>query len=296
MRIRSTLVVLAAGTLAATLVSAPSNSATTSTTVVAVGDIARVNGGQNLTGTLAKNLAPSKVLMIGDLAYTYGSDTDFARLKNSTWKTLLSKTFAVPGNHEWKTSGAAGYGRFINTYSMPRSGKNYWWSRNINNWTVIGLDSEVVNKSTASTQETFLKAALKTANGRPTIVMWHRPRYTSGEHGNATDTSRLWSIATADKDVKLVLWGHDHNYERRTRTIAKGTVKEHKVVTLVIGTGGAELRDCRLPSAPPKLICGKTNNYGVVSLNLKATSFSWKFLRADGSTTGLKLDSGSFTW
>lgn len=296
MRFRFAFVALSAGSLTLALAQAPSSSATVSTTVVAVGDIARINGGQNLTGTLARNIAPAKVLMIGDLAYTHGTNTDFARLKNSTWKPLLSKTYAVPGNHEWKTLGAAGYSRFINSYSMPRSGDNYWWSRNINNWTVIGLDSEVVNKGTASAQEKFLKNALKASNGRPTIVMWHRPRYTSGEHGNATDTNRLWTIATADKDVKLVLWGHDHNYERRTRTVAKGTPNQHKVITLLVGTGGAELRNCKLPTALPKLICGTRNNYGVVSLNLKSTSFSWKFLRADGSTYGAKLDSGTFSW
>ena len=296
MRIRLRLTLLATGLVAATLTSGSASSAEVSTTVVAVGDIARINGGQNATGSLAKTLAPSKVLMIGDLAYTYGSDDDFARLKNSTWKTLLPKTFAVPGNHEYKTLGAAGYRRFINSYSMPRSGDNYWWVKRINNWTVIGLDSEVVSKGSAGAQETFFKDALKANAGRPTIVMWHRPRFTSGLHGNATDTQKLWSIASGDKDVKLVLWGHDHNYERRTRTIGKGTAKEHKVITLLIGTGGAELRSCALPSAPPKLICGTSGNYGVVALNLKSKSFTWKYHQVDGTADGRVKDSGTFSW
>jgi hypothetical protein len=138
-----------------------------------------------------------------------------------------------------------------------------------------------------------LQQALVSNDGRPTIVTWHRPTFSRGYHGDQADTSGLWNLVSADKDVKLVLWGHDHNYEQVERTVLIDTPDERKVNTIVVGTGGADLRKCKTPNIPGELICGKKNNYGVLRLKLEDNAYSWSYRNANGKKLGMQLDSGS---
>lgn len=280
--------------IAATL--SPSAQAETTTTIVAVGDIARAGGGQAKTAALTKNLNPNQVLIMGDLAYNKGSVKEFKKYFLPKWSSLLNKTWAVPGNHEYRTKNATGYRNLVAKYSLPSTNGNLWWVQRSSDWTIIGLDSEALKGATGQQQITFLNQALAENNGRPTIVTWHRPTFTRGEHGNQTDTNSIWDIVAADKDVKLVLWGHDHNYEQVERTVQAGTADEHKLNTILVGTGGAELRKCSTPNVPGELICGKKKNYGVLSLTLKSNSVAWSYRNADGSKLGKELDSGTVSF
>ena len=176
---------------------------------------------------------------------------------------------------------------------MPSTGRDLWWTKRTGDWTVIGLDSEALAGDSGKRQIAFLREALLANDGRPTIVTWHRPTFSRGYHGDQTDTSSLWNLVSADKDVKLVLWGHDHNYEQVERTVQTGTATEHKVNTIVVGTGGADLRKCSTPNIPGELICGKKNNFGVLQLKLEANGYSWSYRNANGKKLGRQLDSGS---
>lgn len=270
----------------------PSANASDPTVIVAVGDIARSGGGQEKTARLTSNLNPDKVLLLGDLVYEKGTDSEFKKYFLPYWKKFLSKSYAVPGNHEYKTTSANGYRKIVTDYKLPRTGTKFWWAKKVNGWTIIGLDSEALSGSKGTAQINFLKQALKDNNNRPTMVTWHRPTYSRGSHGNQEDTQKLWNLVSADKDVKLVLWGHDHNYEQVERTVLRGTASERKINTFVVGTGGANLRACKTANISGELICGKTNNYGVLQLKLDRGGYSWSFRNANGSKTGRVLDSG----
>ena len=261
-------------------------------TIVAVGDVARAKGAQTKTATLTKNLKPQQVLLLGDLVYQSGTDTEFAKYFLPKWKSLLSKSWAVPGNHEYRTANAAGYRNLITQNAMPATGENLWWVKQTGAWSVIGLDSEALTGTTGEKQLEFVREALASNDGRPTIVTWHRPTFSRGYHGDQTDTASLWDLVSADKDVKLVLWGHDHNYEQVERTVQTGTANERKVNTIVVGTGGASLRNCKTPNIPGELICGKKNNYGVLQLKLEDNGYSWSYRNANGKKLGKQLDSG----
>ena len=150
--------------------------------------------------------------------------------------------------------------------------------------------------ASGTAQLAFLAQALVANDGRPTVVTWHRPTFSRGYHGDAVDTKVVWDVVSADKDVKLVLWAHEHNYEQVERTVQPGTAGEHKINTIVVGTGGADLRTCKTRNIPGELICGKKNNYGVLKLNLKSTSYSWSYRNANGKKLGKQLDSGSVSW
>ena len=278
------------------LLGMPVADASTPINVVAVGDIATFNGGQSQTAALTKNLAPDKVFLLGDLAYQNGSNTDFRNYFLPYWRPLLAKSWAVPGNHEYGTYDAQGYRNLVNDFKLPRTGDKLWWSKKLGSWTVIGLNSETVWDSLGAAQLAFLKATLKSNNKRPTIVMWHRPRISRGEHGNQADTNGLWSQVSKDPDVKLVLWGHDHNYEQVNRVISRGKPNQHTVTTIVVGTGGAELRECNTPNIAGQLICGRDVDFGVLNLKLAARSFTWSYRQADGTSLGNEQDFGRVSW
>lgn len=291
--IKKGIAVLAALTV---LLAMPAADATSIVNVVAVGDVATYNGGQTQTATLTKNLAPNKVFLLGDLAYQDGTDANFRNYFLPSWESILPKTWAVPGNHEYNTDNAQGYRNLVSHYKLPHTGNKLWWAKKLSGWTVIGLNSETVWDSLGAAQISFLKATLKSNNHRPTIVMWHRPRISRGEHGNQPDTNGLWSLVSSDPDVKLVLWGHDHNYEQVNRVIGRGKLSQHMVTTIVVGTGGAELRDCTSANIAGQLICGRDVDYGVLNLKLATRSFTWSYRQADGSILGSEQDFGSVSW
>jgi acid phosphatase type 7 len=270
--------------------------AKSSVTIVAVGDIAKSRGGQAKTAALTKNLKPQQVLLLGDLVYQSGTDKEFRKYFLPKWKSLLSKSWAVPGNHEYRTANAAGYRNLISQNAMPATGEDLWWVKQTGSWSVIGLDSEVLTGATGEKQIEFLKQALLDNDGRPTLVTWHRPTFSRGHHGDQTDTASLWNLVSADQDVKLVLWAHDHNYEQVERTVQSDTGVERKVNTIVVGTGGADLRRCKTPNIPGELICGKKNNFGVLQLKLLESGYSWSYRNANGKKLGRQLDSGRVTF
>lgn len=278
----------------AVLVAAPSQSAGTTQYVVAVGDIAAAPTGPHVdVASLTKALDPDAVLLLGDIAYNNGSNSNFAKNFLPSWQSVINSypSFAIPGNHEYKTKNAKGYRNFVASYSLPQTGNDLWWVKNLGSYTLIGLDSEGIGSgkklnAKGKRQMKFLTAALASANGRPTIVTWHRPRFSSGEHGNQKDigVKTLWNIVSADKDVKLVLWAHDHDFEKIDKTVGGRTL-----TTMVVGTGGGEDRECPAPG------CYAHVN-GAVGLKLSDNSIDWAFRSTQTSGKGKVLTSGTISW
>lgn len=248
--------------------------------VVAVGDIAYPGGPYDRTAALVAGLDPRRVLLAGDLAYPRGTARQFARLFDPDWGRFRRQSLPVPGNHEYGTPKAAGY----RSYFEERGG--LWWSRKVGAWRVVGLDSERLG---SARQRRWLTRSLERHDGVPTLVMWHRPRFSRGEHGDQRDTAALYRRIKRDPDVKLLVWGHDHHYERMEIPVQ---ARSGALPAFVVGTGGAPLR------------CGETKpgrswshvfdctSHGVLDLRLRPRSFSWAFLGIDGRT----LDGGTSSW
>jgi 3',5'-cyclic AMP phosphodiesterase CpdA len=248
--------------------------------VVAVGDIANPGGAFAQTAALAKALAPERVLLAGDIAYPSATISELRELFDPSWGQFRPMWLAVPGNHEYRTARAGGYREYF-----EESGGLYW-SRKVGSWRVIGLDSE---KVASSTQRTWLKATLKKHNGKPTLVMWHRPRYSRGEHSDQANTSGLFNLVRRDKDVKLLIWGHDHDYERMSIPVAG---RSTPLRAFVVGTGGAEQRSGTTNDGRTWSEFFNDADYGVLDLRLAPRSVSWAFVTIDGTT----LDSGTQSW
>jgi alkaline phosphatase len=253
----------------------PAEAAPAGVHVVAVGDIAREGGGQARTAAMIAARDPRHLLLLGDLAYPDGSAADFARWFDPAYGRFLTRTWAVPGNHEHRTAGAAGYRAYFGITGPT------WWVHRTGAWSVIGLDSEQL-ASTA--QRRFLAASLRSEDGRPTVVVWHRPRLSSGRHGNQPDTQAFYGVVARDRDVRLVLWGHDHHYERFS--LAGG-----RLTGFVVGTGGAAPYPVARPyrQATRSVVAGR---YGVLDLWLRPRGFTFRFTTGDGRVR----DGGTRSW
>ncbi len=85
-------------------------------------------------------------------------------------------------------------------------------------------------------QRAWLEAALQASQAPWKVVALHRPLYSSGFHGGSRSLRQGLEPLLLRYGVRLVLAGHDHDYER---LVAKG------IVHLVAGGGGAYGRDFR---------------------------------------------------
>src|SRR3954454_19683355 len=69
---------------------------------------------QGATSDLLVTMNPAGVLALGDLQYGAGDLADFNSFYQALWGRLKAITHPVPGNHDGRTSGFAGYFDYFN--------------------------------------------------------------------------------------------------------------------------------------------------------------------------------------
>jgi acid phosphatase type 7 len=266
--------------------------------IAAAGDIAcdpTANTGsparcdQAATAQQIVSLNPTAVLTLGDHQYESNTSSQYAAVFDPTWGAFKSKIRPTIGNHEYLTANAAGYfGYFGAAAGDPTKG---YYSYNLGAWHLISLNSEcshIGGCATGSAQETWLRADLAAHSTTCTLAYWHEPRWSSGEHGNATQMTTIWNdLVAAHADV--VLSGHNHDYERFPALNASGAPSSTGVQEFVVGTGGKN--HYGFGTAPA--ISGEVRDataFGILKLVLHPTSYSWQFLPAPSYTF---TDSGS---
>jgi len=242
--------------------------------LVGAGDISSCgNNNDEATAKLLDSISGT-VFTVGDNAYTSGSYTQYTDCYGPTWGRHKSRTKPVPGNHEYNTSGAAGYFRYFNNIAP-------YYAYNLGNWRVYALNSEI-SVSATSPQVTWLKNDLAANPKLCVLAYWHEPRWSSGaEHGSSTAVQTLWQVL-ADAGAELVVVGHEHNYERFAQMNKNGNAVSRGLREIVVGTGGASHYgfDRILSTSQVR----NSNTYGVLKLTLSDTSYSWKFVPVAGKT------------
>ncbi len=136
-----------------------------------------------------------------------------------------------------------------------------------------------------SPQVRWLRADLAAADGRPTIVMWHHPRHSSGEHGNERDVDDLWEVSVGDPDVQVVLNGHDHDYERWHRMDAEGEPTTAGARQFVVGTGGRS-HYCSDGERDSRSAVFDCSSFGVLALTLSLRRLRLALPRSDRELHG----------
>ena len=255
----------------------------TTATLLAAGDIASCSSsGDEATAKLLGGLAGT-VVTLGDNAYESGTASEFSNCYKPTWGQQKGRTRPAVGNHEYLTSGAAGYFGYFG--AAAGDAKKGYYSYNLGAWHIVALNSncsKVGGCGAGSPQETWLRQDLAAHPTKCTLAYWHHPRFSFGEYGNDTGTKALWQ-ALYEAGAEIVLSGHDHNYQRYAPQDPDGTPdREHGIREFVVGTGGAN--HTPLTNPPPNVEASNDEAFGILQLTLQPDSYDWVFLPIAGQS------------
>lgn len=245
--------------------------------LVGAGDIAHCGSdGDEETAALLDQL-PGTVFALGDNAYQDGAIDQFEECYAPSWGRHLDRTWAVVGNHDWRTEGLAGYRAYFGDRGLGPNGET-WYARDLGTWRVIVLDStcgKAGGCEADSPQGRWLAAELAASDARCTIALFHHPRFSSGgAHGDDRDVDAFWRLLYA-AGADVVLGAHDHDYERFAPQDPDGRADpERGIREFVIGTGGRSLREFGRVQENSEL---RVLLFGVFSITLRDGSYEWQF-------------------
>jgi len=219
---------------------------------------------------------------LGDNQYADGTLADFRASYDPSYGRVLDRTIPVVGNHEYQTRRAAGYFDYFGARAGDRD-KGYY-STDVGAWHVVVLNTncgEIGGCGTGSPQEQWLRADLAAHPARCTVALTHHPRYSSGEHGDNGFVADLWDTLQQG-GADLVLSGHDHDYERFAPMDSSGGLDAAGPRQFVVGTGGKGNRGFASVRAHSE--AHDSTSFGVLRLELRADSYSWRFVASGGGT------------
>jgi hypothetical protein len=228
------------------------------------------------TGDLIRRAAPQQVITLGDNQYETGAYADFMSGYDKVWGSFKANTHPVPGNHEYRTAGAAGYYRYFGERAN-RADDGTQRFRMRNGWTVLGLNTNC-DQIDCAAEVAWLETQLATS-GVCTIVYGHHPVYSSGSHGNTAWMAPFRQAMNAGA-VDLYLAGHDHDYERFDQ-VNGDTFRQ-----FVIGTGGKSLYSLAAIKPGSQV---RSLRHGVGFFTLGQGAYVWRFRAINGTV----VDAGS---
>lgn len=278
---------------ALTQISCGSNSADDPYTLIAAGDIAQCDiaapkdTNAFKTASLIERLLAqagdrAAVLTLGDNVYYTGLLSEYQGCYEGTWGKFKSRTWTIPGNHDYGVANAAGYFDYFGARAGPNRTGIY--RQELGKWSLLALNSNVAADA-SSGQMAWLKAEV-TANSGCKLAAWHFPVVPSSARGNNVTMQSVWADLAAKK-VDIVLQSHEHHYERFAPMQSDGAADaSNGIRSFVVGTGGAALYDfgATKPNSEARI-----KDFGVLVLKLYPSRYEWSFQTVDGAT----LDSGS---
>ncbi len=248
----------------------------------AVGDLGTGDSAQRAVAQAMAKAQPEFWLALGDNAYSDGTDSEFSSNFFAPMAELLSVSpvFAVPGNHEYNTAGARPY---FEAFALPHNnpaGTERYYSFDWGPLHVAALDSN----TSLEVQKRWLEADLAASQAPWKLVMVHHPPYSTGEHRSDLDVRALGPVFEKH-GVDLVLSGHDHDYERTQPLVAGKPVAPDTpgaVTYMVVGSGGAGLRDWASDAAPWTAFRDNTE-HGYLEVQIDEGTLVAQFVTPDGS-------------
>jgi hypothetical protein len=252
--------------------------------LIGAGDIATCDSTADSRTAALVERYPGTVFTLGDNVYPDGRRTDFDRCYAPTWGRFKNRTRPAVGNHEYHTSGAAGYFDYFGPAAGPR-GRGYY-SYDLGAWHVVVLNTNCGKVpggcATGSPQQRWLRADLAASPARCTVAIMHAPLFTSARaHGPATETRPLVQTLY-DARAEVMLAGHNHMYERFAPQTPAGRRDDARGIrAFVIGTGGAGLYP--VGRVAPNSRVRDTRTFGVLRLQLSSGSYRWAFLHTAGT-------------
>jgi hypothetical protein len=250
------------------------------------GDIAHCSQGNSEATSKLLDRISGTVFTLGDNVQDQGRSEEYEKCFEPTWGRHRWRMMPTVGNHDWYGGKGGPYFSYFGDSAGP-PGLGYY-ATTLGAWHVISLNSEIA-AGPGSAQYDWLKTELAFSSADCTLVMWHRPFFTSGPNGNADQMRDVWRLLAFYR-VDLVLSGHNHQYERFAPQDADGRMDPAGPRQFVVGTGGYPLYGRTRAAANSEAF--HSDAWGVLKLTLKASSYDWEFLPVAGQSF---RDSGSGT-
>ena len=249
---------------------------------LAAGDISScTDDGDSHTADLLEHM-PGTILALGDTVYPDGTAAEYQDCYGPTWGRFHDRTRPIPGNHEYRTTGASAYFDYFGASAGdPQLG---YYSFDLGKWHVIGLNTQcefVGGCYSDSQQERWLRADLAGHPALCSLAMMHTPRFTSGPHGDAEWLDAFWRDLY-ERGVEMVLSGDDHDYERFAPQNRFGVADQLGVRQFVVGTGGVGVGPLR--AIEPNSEAANATTHGVLRLQLESDRYSWSFVPVAGAS------------
>ena len=273
-------VVVAAVSLLLSLTIGVSMASASGEVVMAAGDVACSNVGittpgacsQRYTAGLALAQQQTRLdalLAPGDLQYENGALSDFQKYFGTSWGVPALRGVLRPalGNHEYQTSGAAGYFDYFNSIGVGVGARGQgWYSFDVGSWHFVALNSSnacsPVSCAVGSPQEKWLKADLA-ATTKPCIgAYWHHPL------SSVPKLKDFWQdLMNVGADI--VIDGHVHGYKDKAPHDASGNPDPNGMREFVAGSGGKS-----------------SGVYGLLKLTLGSNGADYRFVGSGASDSG----------
>jgi tartrate-resistant acid phosphatase type 5 len=255
--------------------------------IAAVGDIGCGETGTKTISSI-QNDAPDLVIFLGDLAYTSDLKCFFTQTKGLENNSAGSSVLAVIGNHDIDSGDGNKVTKkeLMDHYQIPSAG---YYSKTFDNGNILviamnftGLEgrSDGAKSILENEQYAFVKKTLENSNATYKIIASHAPFISQdctnidycheplGNWGNATFVK--YHELFKNTGVKLVLSGHNHNYQRA----------EKDGVTYVISGLGGRSQYPVIQTAESHF----ADVYGYLHLNFNNGSIVGKFIPNDRDT------------
>ncbi|MFM1848902.1 MAG: hypothetical protein RL417_2376 [Pseudomonadota bacterium] len=198
------------------------------------------------------------ILHLGDLVYPRGADEHYDERFFDPYRVLLQRSAIYPvlGNHDDDNAAT-----FVRNFHLPggrsKSGTERYYSFSLGPLAAIALDSNLPLEPNAPQFEWLSDtlARIDRTKHRWIVVYLHHPLYSSGEHGSSLVIREAIEELLERGGVRLVLAGHDHNYERSEPGARFGG---SGIVHIVSGGGGnSGLYDAKNSNAASRVFAAK---------------------------------------
>ncbi|MCP3979461.1 MAG: hypothetical protein GY716_09040 [bacterium] len=169
-------------------------------------------------------------LMLGDNAYSFGTDDEYQRKLFDVFPDMLRKSVLWPaiGNHDAYTADAGSeWGPYFDIFTLPddaqnggvSSGTEAYYSFDYGNIHFVVLESHETPRTPGSAMLLWLEADLAATDKDWIVAFWHHPPYSNGGHRSDVEPRlaemREYVVPILDDyGVDLTLTGHSHSYER----------------------------------------------------------------------------------
>jgi hypothetical protein len=210
--------------------------------IAAVGDIASCNvGTDEEVATQVEEMLPDALLNLGDTVYPRGSAAKLRNCYDPAWGRFKDITKPTMGNHDF-TDPSVGEPNFMGKVDasayLDYFGVDNYYSYDLGAWHLISLNSNcyVVECGPGSEQFEWLREDLGATDAECVLAYWHHPAYEVGGHEDMYKMRPMLRMLYRE-GADVVLNGHDHIFDRRTRVNAFDSPDPNGLRQFVVGTG-----------------------------------------------------------